>query len=106
MRKPGKQGLMWAVFFCLALPSALAAAKPGDPASVARARLAYDEAMKGSDPGLQNARRAELNYQLSMARKRHAHKAAHNRHMAQAAGQEKPERVEESHPDKGVAKGD
>lgn len=98
MRRSGKRNLVWAVAaICLAVVPAFALAKPGDAASVARARKDYAEAMKGKDPGLQNARHAELEYQLSLARNHHQYIAKHKRYKARASVRAKVAGVEENH---------
>ena len=106
MRGSGKRSMTMAVVFCLAAAPAFSLAKPGDAASVVRARKAYAKPMKGDDTGLQNARRAELKYQLSLARKHRHYAVKHKRHVAQASGQAKVAGVEESHSGQGATQKD
>ena len=50
--------------------AACAQAQPGDAEAVAKARREYAAAMQGNDPGLQNAMRVQLEYQLAQAKER------------------------------------
>jgi len=59
------------VLLCALLATAASVhATPGDAQAVDKARREYQRAMQGHDPGLQNAMRVQLEYQLSLARKR------------------------------------
>lgn len=50
------------------MPIAVVQAAPGDDEAVVRARVEYDQAMKGHDVGLQNAMKIQLSLQLAKAK--------------------------------------
>lgn len=50
------------------MPFAAAQAASGDDEAVAKARMDYEQAMKGHDVGLQNAMKIQLSVQISKAR--------------------------------------
>lgn len=50
------------------LPIAAVHAAPADDEAVAKARMEYDQAMKGNDIGLQNAMKIQLSVEMAKAR--------------------------------------